>query len=161
MPCTVCSHADREALDAALVAGEAMRAIARRHGVSKDAVARHRAHVSAALARVVAEREEAGPRSALDRVEDLYGRASKVLDAAESEGKASLSLAAVRELRSLVELLGKLTGELDERPQVQVLNVTTSAEWLQVRTALMAALRPYPEAAQAVAGSLVQLEAGP
>jgi len=81
-----------------------------------------------------------------------------VLASAEAEGKAALSLAAIRELRGLVELLAKITGELDDRPQVQIVNVTTSPEWLQVRGALMGALRPYPDAARAVAGSLAQLE---
>lgn len=160
--CTVCSHEDREAIDQAMVFGEPMRAIAIRvGGVSKDALSRHRAHISPALSRLVAEREMAGPASALDRLEELYAKASGVLSAATEEGKASLSLAAIRELRGLVETLAKITGELDERPTVQVLNVATSPEWLQVRGALMAALRPYPEAAQAVAGSLTQLEAGP
>ena len=124
--CTVCSHDDREAIDEALVAGRTLRDIARQHGVSKDAVSRHRSHVSQALSRVVAAREEAGPRSALARLEDLHGRATRVLDAAEGEGKASLSLAAIKELRGLVETIARITGELDERPSVQVLNVATS-----------------------------------
>lgn len=159
--CTVCSHEDREAIDEAVVSGGSMRDIARRHAVSKDAVARHRAHISPALSRLVAEREEAGPASALARLEELYAKADQVLTAATAEGKASLSLAAIRELRSIVETLAKITGELDERPTVQVLNVATSPEWVAVRSALMAALHPFPEAAQAVAGSLAVLEAGP
>ena len=71
------------------------------------------------------------------------------------------SLAAIRELRSLLELVAKVTGELDERPQVQVLNVTTDPAWLQVRGAVMLALVPYPEAGQAVASQLAELEGGP
>ncbi len=160
--CTVCSHEDRDAVDEAVVLGSvSIREIARRFGLSHDAVSRHKAHISAALSRLVAEREEAGPASALQRLEELYAKADQVLTAATAEGKASLSLAAIRELRSIVETLAKITGELDERPTVQVLNVATSPEWVAVRSALMAALHPYPEAAQAVANSLTQLEAGP
>ncbi len=147
-----------------MLTGESLRAIAIRVGtVSKDALSRHREHISPALARLaVAEREGAGALSAAVRLEELYGRASSVLSSAEAEGKASLSLAAIRELRGLVELLAKITGELDERPQVQILNLSAAPEWLQVRGALMAALQPYPDAAQAVAGSLgrLELEAG-
>lgn len=159
--CSICPREDRPAIDADIVAGAPNRAIARQYDVGKDAVARHRAnHISGALARVISEREEAGPRTALDRLEELHGRAMRVLDAAETEGKASLSLAAIRELRSLTETLAKITGELDERPNVQVLNVATSPEWLALRAGLMDALAPYPEAAQAVAGRLLALESG-
>lgn len=152
--CSLCAHEDREGVDEAIVLGGSLRDIARRFGVSKDAVSRHRAHVSPALSRLVAKRAAAGPKSALARLEELYGRASNVLDAAESEGKASLSLAAVRELRGIVEVLAKITGELDERPSVQVLNLATSDEWTALRALVMDALAPYPEARQAVASRL-------
>lgn len=140
--------------------GVTLRDAARRFGLSKDSVSRHKAHVSQALATVVAEREQAGARSALDRLEDLYDRASRVLDAAESEGKATLTLQAVKELRGIVETLAKVTGELDESPKVAVLNVASSAEWVATRAAMLDALQPYPEAARAVAARLVELEAG-
>jgi len=152
--CTVCSHEDREAVDEAIVLGRTLRDIAQQHGVSKDAVSRHKAHVSPALARLVAEREEAGGKSALARLEELHVRAMRVLDAAESEGKASLSLAAIRELRGLVEVLARITGELDERSTVQVLNLSTSAEWISLRSVVLEALTDFPEARAAVAGRL-------
>ncbi len=55
----------------------------------------------------------------------------------------------------IVELTAKLVGELDERPQV---NVLLAPEWLAVRAALLAALRPYPEARVAVAARLAAME---
>lgn len=141
-----------------MLSGESMRAIASRVGdVSKDALARHRAHISPALARIAERRAEAGALTAAQRLEELYGRASKVLQSAESEGKASLSLAAIRELRGLVELLAKISGELDERP-VTVINLAESAEWVQLRGLIMAALQPHPDAARAVVAAI---EAGP
>jgi hypothetical protein len=45
--CTVCRHAQRHEIEADLQAGLPNRDVARRHGISKDAVSRHRAsHVS-------------------------------------------------------------------------------------------------------------------
>jgi hypothetical protein len=41
--CTVCSHGDRPAINAALVAGEPKRAIAARFGLSGSAAKRHAA----------------------------------------------------------------------------------------------------------------------
>lgn len=153
--CSICTHDELEAIDQAIVLGkQSYRDIARQYGVSKDAVARHRPHVSRSLSQVVAERQTAGATSALDRLEELHTRAMRVLDAAEKDGKASLQLGAIRELRGLVETLAKITGELDERSTVQVLNVATAPEWVAIRGALMQALAPYPDAAQAVAVAL-------
>lgn len=56
-----------------------------------------------------------------------------------------------------MELLAKLTGELDERPQVNVLNVSASPEWLGIQSSMLEALAPYPEARTAVAGALTDL----
>ncbi len=152
--CTVCTHPEREAIDQAVVLGEPIRGIARRFdGAERDALRRHQAHISPALARIAEQRAEAGAVTAAQRLEELYGRASKVLDAAEGEGKASLSLAAIRELRGLVELLAKISGELDERP-VTVINLAESAEWVQLRGMIMAALAPHPDAAQAVVAAI-------
>jgi hypothetical protein len=50
----------------------------------------------------------------------------------------------------------RLLGELDA-PQV---NVLLAPEWIGIRTGLLAALSPYPEARTAVAQRLVSLSAG-
>ena len=51
-------------------------------------------------------------------------------------------------LQSQIELLAKLLGELDERAQV---NILIAPEWLTLRTAILKALEPYPEARLALA----------
>lgn len=157
--CSICGHPDRAEIDAMIVSSAPNRAVARHDwpggAVSKDAVSRHRSgHISTALARVVSQREEAGPRSALDRLEELYGRASGLLDAVEAEGKTSQALAAIRECRGLVETLAKITGELDEKPTVNVLNVATNPDFVAMLSSLMEALAPFPEARVAVAQRL-------
>ncbi len=63
-----------------------------------------------------------------------------------------LLLEAAAGLRGQLELVAKLTGALDERPQVNVL--VASEEWVRVRGRLVAALAPYPEARQAVVDAL-------
>jgi hypothetical protein len=157
--CSCCSHPDREGIDAAIVAGEPFRAIAIRVDVSKDAIARHaRSHVSRALRTIQARREERGAETLVERVERLYARAAAILDAAEADGRASIALGAVRELRGVVELLARLTGELDERQQV--VNIIGSPDWQRVRDVLIGALAAFPEARRTVAGALVQLESG-
>jgi hypothetical protein len=62
-----------------------------------------------------------------------------------------LVLKTANRLQGQLELLSKL---LDLLKDGNTVNVTISADWVQIRTELMVALRPYPEAAQAVAGRL-------
>ena len=157
--CTVCAHDDRAAIDEAIVRRVPSRTIASLHSLDRSAILRHKdTHVSAALVTVQARREAQGAETLADRVEALYERAGKILDAAEAEGRATVALAAVRELRGIVELLGKLSGELDERPNVNVLNVVASPDWMAVRQTVLAALQPYPDASAAVAARLLALE---
>jgi len=160
MTCTICVHPERRAIDDALVSGMSQRAIARQWCVSRDAVQRHaKRHLSPALVAIQAEREHEGAASLLARVEDLIGRTERLLQAAESDGRVSTALAAVRELRSLLELLGKASGELDTRPQVTV-NLLATPEWLAVRDMILSALMAYPEARATVSDRLLKLEAG-
>lgn len=60
-------------------------------------------------------------------------------------------------LQPQIELLAKLLGELDDRPQV---NILVSPEWLAVRGAVLDALAPYPEARASVSGRLLALGDG-
>jgi len=119
-------HEEREAIDRALVEGKPYRDIARRHATSKDALMRHHhAHVSPALTRVVQRREERGAETALNRLEDLYERAKRVLDETDSAG---LQLGAIRELRAIVEALAKITGELRPESSAVTVNILQSPE---------------------------------
>jgi transposase-like protein len=157
-PCVTCAHPDREEIDRALVLGAAsMRALARRFGMDRSSLARHRqAHVTPALARVVAEREATGPRSALDRLEELHDLVHRhVHDSPES-----LPVPLVRELRAILDTIARIRGELDERPQVAVLNLGTNPEWVAIRHALRSALAPYPDARVAAGAALGELVGG-
>lgn len=156
--CSVCAHPDRAAIDDDLVSGVPYRDIVRRHAtvpLTISSLSRHkREHVSPALKAVIVERAQAGAATAIERVDSLYQRASTILDAAETDGQGSMALSAIRELRSLVELLARLTGELDERPQVAVINMQSTPGWIDLRTQLMAALAAHPAALVAVSEAL-------
>lgn len=63
----------------------------------------------------------------------------------------------VATIRGVLELAGKLSGELDERARTEVTvnALVASAEWVRLRAALEQALEPYPEARAAVVAALV------
>jgi len=152
--CSICGHVERDGIDRDIVAGVSQRTIARQWCVSRDAVQRHaKHHISAALAAMQVERERTEKTTALARVEDAIGRVERVLDAAETEGKSGAMLSAVAQLRPLIELLAKLTGELREQPVVTV-NLLSSPEILSALNVVYGELRDLPEIRQRIAARL-------
>ncbi len=217
--CTVCSHPEREAIDRAVVAGESsFRNIAERFSVSVAALHRHKdSHISEALAKEQAVREQAIALDVMGELERCFERVNLLFDACDRwlrdpadpgrydigpraeelmvtyaehrEGaqpvrrKASLAdllerieadegniprrtvtmvetkhadprdlvLKAAGRLQPQIELLAKLLGELDDRPQV---NVLVSPEWLELRTTIITALDPHPQARESVLRAL-------
>lgn len=155
--CSICTHPGREEIDSALVAGASLRDIAGRYRVSKSALERHKAnHLPERLLKAEGAREAAQAEDLLDQVKGLRNKTYGILLQAEKAGNLRIALSAIKEARACLELLAKLIGELDERPQI---NVLLTPEWVQVRTQVLYALSPYPEARQAVAEALL-LEAG-
>ena len=155
--CTVCDHPEREAIDKALVSGGSIRDIAGHYnGISKSSLARHKdAHLPATLAQAEAAREVAQGDNLLAQVDDLRRQAQVIKDKAEKAGDLRTALQGIRELVRIVELLAKLRGELDDRPQV---NLLLAPQWVQTRTVLLNALAPYPDARQAAAQALLEAD---
>ncbi len=162
MPCVSCTHSNRAGIDSALVAGRTLDSVGKEFGLNVKAVGRHRrAHLSPALVAVSAEARLNAGRTTLHRVEDLAARVERVMAKAEAEGREHTFLQSARELRASVELLAKLTGELrPEGTTVQVLNVTQDESWVRLRSAILVALAPYPEARLAVAEAVRDTQGG-
>ena len=150
--CTICCHDRRADIDRALVVRQPFRAIARQHGVSKDALIRHHDdHLPASLVRAQRAREAAQADELLAQVLDLRDRAEAILDAAEEDENWPAATGAIREMRACLELLGKLAGQLRDVPTV---NIIMTPEWLAVQAGILVALRPYPDATLAVSAAL-------
>lgn len=164
-PCSVCQHPNRKAIDEALVGGQPIRAIAGRYHAGRDSVARHlRSHVSPALVKVAARREEREATTLLGRMERLIQRTERLLEAAEASGAVGQALAAIDRLWKGYELVGKITGEIKPDGQVLVVNLQQSPEWVELRGRLLVALLPFPDArarvSAALTGQVIDAEAG-
>lgn len=150
--CTICAHEAKVKIDRALVASEPLRTIADHWSVSKTSLMRHKAeHVPATLAKAQEAQEMARADDLLAGVRDLQARTLAILEAAEEVSQHRTALAAIREARSNLELLAKLLGELDDRPEV---NLVLSPEWLELRAVVVGALEPHPDAQGAVLRAL-------
>lgn len=131
--CTICMRTDREGIDTALVGGNAtLRDIARQHGVTKDALSRHRSHITEALAKATEAGEVAKADDLLARIRELEAQAKGIQAKAEKAGDLKTALAAVREQTRIIELLARLAGELESRTHVDV-SVTVEHDPAELR----------------------------
>ncbi len=146
--CTVCEHPEREAIDRALVGGASNRSAASLYDVSEAAVRRHKTnHIPSTLAKAEEAKEAGRAGDLLGQVRALQGKTLGILLRAEGSGDLRTALGAIREARGNVELLAKLSGELDESP---VVNVLLSPEWIELRAVIVGALDAHPDARGAV-----------
>lgn len=127
--CAVCSDPDRAQLDAAHIAGASIRELAKTFGRNKDTVQRHvRHHIPAATERAAATarvREAEHGDSILAEVADLQSEARRLQNRAEEKRDYRTAISAIRELVRLVELKGRLLGELRDR---EINNVTVQLD---------------------------------
>jgi transposase-like protein len=158
--CTICSHEQRFAIEELLATRQSTyRGIARKYGVSEDAVSRHvkAGHVSHLLALAADAERAAAADGLLDRIEALHSRTLAILEAVEGTDEHGTALAAIREARRNLELIGEVTRELD---RAGTINLELSVEWQEVKAVLVNTLASYPEAQQAVFNALEEAPDG-
>ena len=94
--CSICTHPNREAIDASILDGGSLRNVAQQHGLHFSAVNRHRPHVAARLAKRDAEHTY----SLQERLAKGHRVIDKVLESPDEE----LRLKAIDRLAKLLEL---------------------------------------------------------
>ena len=75
------------------------------------------------------------------------GRALEILEEAQSAGDLKTALLGIREARGCLELCMKAEGQLKDGPQITIIN---NPEWIELRTVIVQALDPFPQAKEAV-----------
>lgn len=168
-PCSICTHADRKRIDAALVEGMPTRRIAAQFGVAETSLRRHRnAHLPPRVAKAADAKEVATADQLLARLRDLLARADEQYAASRglaaravnerdyraASSALSVGNGAIREARAIVETLLEVEGELDRRATV---NVLIAPQWLEIRAVLLETLSPYPEARTALSEALLRI----
>ncbi|MCX7030420.1 MAG: hypothetical protein NTU62_09915 [Spirochaetes bacterium] len=107
--CTVCEHASRREIDAELLRGVGVRDVAARWSLTKSSVHRHRAqHIAAEIAARADLAKQADGDSLMAEISEHKGRATAILDGAEKAKDPRTALAAVREIRGVLELTSKI-----------------------------------------------------
>jgi len=165
--CLVCSHREAQNIDLALARGVSVTALSRRYKVSTDSLYRHSSnHLSPVLrAKLIAgpdieidldKLRETESQSLLANLVGLRHRLFASLDIAEECGDGGMISRIAGQLHHNLELTGKLLGDLGIG--VTNVNVLVMPQYVELRVALVQALASFPEARQAVAAVLHQLE---
>jgi len=148
--CTVCAHAEREAIDKLLIAGEGLRDIAGRYGLSKSSLERHKAnHLPAHLAQAKEAAEVAQADGLLGELRKLQKITLGLLSKAHGAGDLRTALYGVAQARGNLELMAEITGELERRNLTQIAIVQSPA-WQALRDGLIRGLLPIPGAVERV-----------
>ena len=155
-PCSICSHLNREEIDRALIEGKSLSEIVSLFpAITKSALHRHKeSHLPQMLAQAKEAREVAQGDTLLSQVQFLQSKALSILKQAEEAGELRTALTGVREARSCLELLGKVSGQLPPEKILVQIEPTIN----QIVLILRQEVRD-PEALQRISQRLLQ-EAG-
>ena len=117
-PCSVCSHVKCKTIDTALIAGESNRSVAKRHGLSEQAIRRHHSHIQRAV-RLAAETDLAEHHMQLaggltEQLMQIRGKLATLTAMAEASGDYKGAMQGCRELCRALELAGRFAGEISD-----------------------------------------------
>jgi len=141
--CIVCSHPDRLEIDKALLAGsKTYREIEAEYKISRSAISRHvqKGHISAQVAKAHEAKQVSEACSLLEQVQDLQSTANRILKDAESKKDLRGACVAIREVRSILELLAKMTGEL--QGEGVTVNIVENPQFIEFKSVVMGVMCP-------------------
>src|SRR5436190_12948787 len=113
--CTICVHHRRDSVDKALLRGEQLKAVARRYGVSDDALGRHRKHMQLVIAKAAAQVEQkdfAYGSALLAEIGRIRADAERLQLESERRQDVRGALRAIHERLAVVELEAKLSRQI-------------------------------------------------
>jgi hypothetical protein len=155
LPCAVCVHPRKAAIDAAIVAGTPANRIAKTYGIGRKSVTGHRDnHLPPVMAQAHAAAEVARADDLVAQLQSVQAISVRLLDGAmtgelappDPDGKTiarlgliathdgrwahpSIALRAVREIRGNLELLARLEGELEDPTAEATVTIVFDDEW--------------------------------
>lgn len=161
--CQVCAHPDRASMELGLANKVPARVLAKRYGVSRDSLDRHRRHhMTPELQASLITRGRMNPtdlenlrlvesEGSLQHLVTVRGRLYRLMDYAESIGDYKGAATIGARIVDICESISKLLGDI-KTGTVNVHNtLVLSPEFHGFRVSIMAALRQFPEARDAVA----------
>lgn len=158
--CTVCEHPKRQEIDRALVEGTPAFRIAKKHTLARSSVQRHKdEHLTEKLAKAATIREGREALEAVDLIcvaREMLTKLQQLAENAEAKDDIRGAVAAIGKIPDFLRILGEIEGQLRAHGSI---NVAITPEWSALRTVILSALEPYPDAVGAVVAALEHVPA--
>ena len=150
--CTVCNHKDVDEINKRLISGESYRSIAKQFEASESAIYRHKeSHIPEVLLKSNEIKYIISADSLLKKVKEEEDFVREMRVSAAADGDIKVALTAVDRALKCIELYAKVLGIIKDQPTI---NIALSSEWIELRTTIVTALKPFPEARRAVIDAL-------
>lgn len=124
--CTICTHHRRDGMDKLLLRGEQITVVARRYGVSDDALGRHKKHMQLVIAKaatLVDQKDVAYGSALMAEIGRIRADAERLQLESERRQDVRGALRAIHERLAVVELEAKLSGQIDTSQKSVTINV--------------------------------------
>lgn len=162
--CSICARPDVEQINDDYFRGIGFKALHDKYHASVGALHRHSQHLKVQLVPLQGETSTDALEPTAAALRTLYQRANELYEESKKEGDRLNAVRALKETRDILELTMKVTGELNNHPQIVHNHLHVSPEWTQLRAVMLRALQPYPEArialVEALEGAEMTLEDG-
>ena len=146
--CTVCLHPEVDTINSRIIAGVSCRSIGSEFNLGYRSVANHgKRHLPQQMVKASALQEQESADRLLEQVNMLYDKALLLIEKSDSDKKWQASATAIKEARNCLELTGKLIGTLKTGTSI---NIVYNTEFIAAKVAIYEALKPYPDAREAV-----------
>ena len=158
-PCSICHHPNRARAEKMHVDGGAsIRAIALQCGMDRKQLGVHlKKHLPQAIAKATEAKEITHANTLLQQVEVLKTEFNGLMRRSKKDGDRDSFIKAGREVFRILELMAKVAGELPgggTLVNVGVAVLNKSPEWQDLRTRIIRAVEPFPEARAAIIAAL-------
>lgn len=152
-PCTICEDPRRDEFDRRARIEDNIAKIAQDFALSYDALYRHvkaNHHIREVTA-IPTSAELSTSEDIYKEIEKWHDEAKDLQRTAKANGDIKTALLGLEKALKCLELMAKIHGQISDAPQI---NVLVLPEWLVLRGRIVAALRPYPDALEAVRDAL-------
>jgi hypothetical protein len=143
--CKLCNYPERAAIEQKIASRQlSMTKAAKIVDCNKASVSRHMSRcVAAKVAKTANSIESREALNVIDALTESHDRVLDIFNDALDDGDRRSALGALdTEVRQLI-LVAKVTGQLNEAPQ---LNILMNPEFMKLKSVIIKTLEPYPEA---------------
>lgn len=160
--CTICEDPKHDEIDRRCRLEKDIAKIAKEFSLSYPALYRHISanhHIREATT-IPTTAELATSEDIYKEIEKWHTEARDLQKIAKDGGDIKNALLGLDKALKCLELLSKIHGLIKEQNvNVNVsVNILESPEWIRIRSVLMGALQPYPEARQATSAALLRID---